>query len=138
MSKVIRFEGKDGSNREIRIVVVIHRATILDSIRRNELLGQGLKAKEKDPDRRIAHVAIWPVLLGAAEVQTFAVSGKKARFTFEDFISLPDIFVQKWMTSVYEENPHWSPGFRDDQETVEKKRSKPTASSSPSMEIRKP
>lgn len=111
-TKEIQFE-QDG----FKASVVVAEANVLRGTKRTRLRIDGSNSEEKDRDRQIVRLFIYPDLLAAAV--TIDINGAEGDPPFDDFLNLPELLVAQWEDAVYALNPHWLPN-----EDTEKKESK--------------
>lgn len=106
-----------------QVEITVTRATAKIGVMRYLLVGQAIEANKKDEDEanRILHLTLFPDLTAA----TVATQGLKMPLTFEEFIELPEEFVNQWSDAVYELNPHWRPPVGEPDPLAPKK--KPTS-----------
>lgn len=93
------------------VTLVVVRATARIGMARYILANKGFKENEAEPDEalKLLRVMVYPDLIAA----TTTVTGMKFPLEFEEFIELPEDFINQWADAVYEVNPHWKAALRD-------------------------
>lgn len=131
--EIVKFD--DG---KVQAEVRVHRATLLDGVRRSRLIETGKAADEKDIDRWLLRVMIYPDMASSSEgwyTQPGSSEQKVWPPPFEDLAGLPDDLGIAVQAAVYRVNPHWMPkpegGSRTaptekDKKTVARKKKVPT------------
>src|SRR3989304_6351262 len=94
--------------------IVVGEATTLMGMRRTMLRVDGIDKIEEvsDDGLRILYSITYPDLI-AAVVENDGFSSWP--ISFEDFLELPERLTRQWETVVYRLNPHWQPGFEDEE-----------------------
>lgn len=104
----------------------VRQATVLDGIRRGQLIGAVMDSGIQDEALRTAGIALMPQAVAA-----LADPGNLPADVYRDnqditaqvcaFAGLDERLVETWLDAVYELNPHWSARRKDAAEDVEKK-----------------
>jgi len=103
--------------------VTVTEATALVGMRRTRLKLEAHQADEQDVDRRWLHELTYADLVACVVASDGFDPWPPV---FDDFVELPDAFVVRWETAVYDLNPHWLP---QKTEAAEKKDVAPPMSS---------
>lgn len=95
------------------VKLTVSEAGVLQGIRRS-ILQEQAKLDEGD-DQAILYIKriFYPDLIAA----TLSQSGfDNWPLSLADFMQVPDQLALKWENAVYELNPHWRPGWEDEQQ----------------------
>lgn len=122
--EIVQFD--DG---KVQAEVRVHRATLLDGVRRARLIETGKAADEKDIDRWLLRVMIYPDMASSSE-GWYTVPGSADQKVwpppFEDLACLPDDLGIAVQAAVYRVNPHWMPAESGkDKKTAARKKKEP-------------
>lgn len=87
------------------VTLTIVRATTRIGVARYLLAGEGNRVNETETDEalKILRLIIYPNCISC----TTSVEGMDWPITFDQFVDLPEDFVDKWLEAVYTMNPHW-------------------------------
>ena len=109
----------------------VRQATVLDGIRRGNLVANASDIADDDIVLRIARLVIYPAVVSAtltADVRRLdGVEETRLPWPmdFETFIGLPAELVDRWLMEVYLLNPSWNPSRWADES--KKKAAQPSA-----------
>ncbi|MFA5416892.1 MAG: hypothetical protein WC341_00400 [Bacteroidales bacterium] len=91
------------------VALIISRATARAGVQRYLLASRGKEFNDKNPESDLAtqilRVTLYPDLMSTTEI----MNGLPKDLSFEDFIELPESFVNQWGDTVYQLNPDWRP-----------------------------
>ena len=92
-----------------KVALTIIRATARMGAEHGFMIGEAFRYFDEHPDfpesLKDLKYRIYPV----AVVGTSAVEGMAWPIAFEDFIELPETFIDAWLDGVYKVNPQWVP-----------------------------
>ena len=103
---------------DLDITLEIAPATALMGMERSLLRGQADQVADEPQAARVLHRFLYPDLVACV----IKAEGLEWPPTFEAFAALPDDLVARWERMCYATNPHWEPGYQDE-EAAEKKQS---------------
>lgn len=114
-------EYKEG---KIEAHITVRKASVLDGMRRGQLIEQAIQQPDEDPLRQTARIVIYPEIISATLTADIYKDGVELPWPlpFDELIALPEDLVNPWLEAVYELNPAWSEQF-----TPEKKVSTPSS-----------
>lgn len=99
MTLVYNFDEKE-------VALKVMRATALIGMIRISLIDEQKKIIESESDQNIKYLRfIYPDCVSC----TFGPDGERIKMTFDEFLEIPEIFLNDWLTAVYTVNPHWAP-----------------------------
>ena len=87
------------------VSVTVAEATILISMRREQLRQEAFRCVEEDPLRGVLRQYHAELVAPVVEAEGFDTWPGP----FEDFLELPERFARAWDDAVYDLNPHWAP-----------------------------
>ncbi len=90
-----------------QVALTIVRATARVGVERYLLTSAGVEANKSEPSEalKILHLTLYPDLISA----TSSVDGLTWPLTFDEFVELPEEFVNSWADAVYAMNTTWRP-----------------------------
>jgi hypothetical protein len=100
----------------LSITLEIGSATALMGMERSLLRGEADKAAGEPRAAQVLHRYLYPDLVACV----VKAEGLPWPPSFEAFSQLPDELVARWERGCYAANPHWQPGYQDE-EAAEKK-----------------
>lgn len=93
----------------VEITLTIVRATARMGVARYLLINKGVEANKNETDEALKtlRLMIYPDCIIATE----SAEGMEFPPTFEQFVELPEDFINKWTETVYSINPQWLPSI---------------------------
>jgi hypothetical protein len=79
------------------LTITLRTATVLDGMRRGELLGQAFEHPNSDTLVQTAAIVFYPPCVACSDWKG----------TLDEFMALPETLVDEWLAAAYELNPHW-------------------------------
>lgn len=103
--------------------IILSEATYLQALRRERLKSEASAFKDTEIELRIARILTYPDIVAATrETEGF----ENWPPSFEELCNWPALFVEKLEEAVYELNPHWRPGWTEEQREDKKKKEEKT------------
>jgi hypothetical protein len=100
----------------------VRKASLYDGIVMGRLVTQASEAAYADDVLKAVGLYVWPYLMAVSEFECPEPEvDAQGRITLEFLAGLPDDFVENWLATVYELNPHWRAGGSSQTEITEKK-----------------
>ena len=91
------------------IALTLVRATARLGARRGYMMGEAFQEfetnKEFPKELQNLRWLLYPNVIAGTE----SVEGMPWPLTFEEFIELPEGFIDDWVAGIYQVNPHWQP-----------------------------
>ncbi|HEY4693020.1 MAG TPA: hypothetical protein VIH16_06250 [Bellilinea sp.] len=95
------------------ILVTVSEATGLMGMRRQILRNEAFQPDAADAKKMVpvyedeAMQVLRLISYPDCAASLVSSTGLPTPLTFEDFIELPDVLLERWATATYELNPHW-------------------------------
>ena len=95
---------------DAQVTLTIVRATARIGVARYQLISKGYGYIQENPDEDEALKALRVMVYPDCISGTSHAEGIEFPTPFEQFVELPEDFVNQWADAVYAINPHWKPG----------------------------
>lgn len=92
------------------VTLTLIRATARIGVARYQLISKGYEHINDSPDEDEALKALRVMVYPDCICGTSQAEGIEFPIPFEQFVELPEEFVNQWADAVYLINPHWKPG----------------------------